>query len=150
MLEDIDAIVNRHGETSLLALLDGELQIDNIVTIATTNYPELLDKRITNRPSRFDITKYIGMPSRTAREFYILHTVPRLHDNLTELTQWLDSTDKYSLAHLKEVVISVEVFENTLEDTITRLNKMIDVTVTSSDFESKEKRSGEFGFATTR
>ncbi len=61
LLEDIDAIVQRHGEADLLALLDGEHQIDNVVYLATSNYPERLDPRFINRPSRFDVIKKIGM-----------------------------------------------------------------------------------------
>ena len=44
VVEDIDAIQQMHGEADLLAMLDGDLQIDNVVFIATTNYPEKLDK----------------------------------------------------------------------------------------------------------
>lgn len=46
ILEDIDEMVAEHGEHELLALLDGETQIDNVAFIATTNYPERLDNSI--------------------------------------------------------------------------------------------------------
>jgi SpoVK/Ycf46/Vps4 family AAA+-type ATPase len=142
MLEDLDAIVNRHGESSLLALLDGELQIDNVVFIATTNYPEMLDKRIINRPSRFDIIKQIDMPSPEARAMYLTEVNPRLKRRQKELNTWVEMTKGYSIAHLKELVVGIEVFEVSLEDTITRLNNMIDVQVTSDDDEKRQT----FGF----
>ena len=44
LLEDIDAIQEKHGEHDVLAMLDGELQINNVVFIATTNYPENLER----------------------------------------------------------------------------------------------------------
>lgn len=84
MLEDLDAIIggNSASESDLLALLDGELQIDNVVFIATTNYPEKLDRRIVNRPSRFDLVKKIGMPSAEARRTYILAKEPDAATNM--------------------------------------------------------------------
>ena len=54
IVEDIDAVIRNCGEGGLLSFLDGENQVDDILTIATTNYPERLDKRIISRPRRFD------------------------------------------------------------------------------------------------
>jgi len=54
----------------VLNLLDGVKQVDNIIYIATTNYPELLEERILNRPSRFDRRFHIGTPSAEVRKFY--------------------------------------------------------------------------------
>ena len=142
MLEDIDAIIANYGESSLLSLLDGELQIDNVVFIATTNYPERLDKRIINRPSRFDIVKLIGMPSEEARAVYLTNVSKQLADDSSKLKEWVKVTKGYSIAHLKELLVSVEVFEIPLATTVKRLNKMIDIHVSS---ENDEKRS-HFGF----
>ena len=54
VFEDIDAIIKIYGESDLLSLLDGENQVSGVINLATTNYPELLDKRIVGRPRRFD------------------------------------------------------------------------------------------------
>jgi len=124
MIEDIDAIIERHGEAPLLALLDGELQIDNVVFIATTNYPEELDTRFVNRPSRFDEIIYIGMPNEKAREVYLLKKNPRLKSNPEELTKWVSSTNGWSIAHMRELIVAVECLDNKFEDTIERLAKM--------------------------
>lgn len=78
ILEDIDAIVHRHSEAELLALLDGELQIRKVLYIATTNYPEKLDPRLMNRPSRFDVIQHIKMPSAEARRQYLEAKLPEL------------------------------------------------------------------------
>jgi hypothetical protein len=50
IMEDLDALVGQHGDHGFLALLDGETQISNVVHVATTNYPEYLDKRFVDRP----------------------------------------------------------------------------------------------------
>lgn len=122
MIEDIDAIVKRHGEAELLALLDGELQIDNVVYVATTNYPELLDKRLVCRPSRFDEVTYIGMPSDASRAVYLQAKNPGLSE--FELARWVDQTKGFSVAQLKEVIVSVECLGNDFDATIKRLKDM--------------------------
>jgi SpoVK/Ycf46/Vps4 family AAA+-type ATPase len=143
MLEDLDAMISNHGEHEVLALLDGELQIDNVVFIATTNYPERLDKRIVNRPSRFDIVKLIGMPNAEAREMYLSRKNKRLVDNPAELAQWVKESDQFSIAHLKELIVSVEVFEVSLDHAIKRLRKMMDFHPKSDDANTA-KRAGQY------
>lgn len=133
ILEDIDAIIKRFGEAEILAMLDGELQVDNVVFVATTNYPELLDKRITNRPSRFDEMVQIGMPSAEARREFFRIKNPRLAGDLHELDRWVKGTDGFSIAHLKEIIVSVECLGNTFDATLSKLKKMINQDVSSAD-----------------
>ena len=121
--EDIEEIMRAHGEHSLLALLDGENQIANVVHVATTNYIEELGPRIVNRPSRFDEVKKIGMPNELARHEYLRHTVG---SNLppADIQRWIDDTDGMSIAHLRELVVAVFCLGRSYEDTIERLRKM--------------------------
>ena len=46
IFEDIDSIIEHHGEDEILSVLDGEMQVNKVLNIATTNYPERLDRRI--------------------------------------------------------------------------------------------------------
>lgn len=146
MIEDIDSIVERGGEQHLLHLLDGELQIDNVVFVATTNYPERMDKRLVNRPSRFDEIIKIGMPSAAARGQYITAKVTRLvtEEAAAELKLWIDGTKDLSVAHIREVIISVECLGNPLDLTIKRIIKMNAIKVTSEN----DKKGGGVGFMT--
>jgi len=119
LLEDIDTIIHRYGESETLALLDGETSIDNVVFLATTNYPEHLDGRVINRPSRFDRVVKIGMPTPEARLMYL-----KARGVEGDLDRWVELSKDFSIAHLKELVIGVCVFGEDLEEVVARLRSM--------------------------
>lgn len=124
ILEDIDSIAGEGSWSSsmLLNLLDGIKQIDNVVYLATTNYPEKLEERITNRPSRFDRRYEIEMPNAEVRESYIKNKLSPAELLSIDLKEWIKKTEGLSLAHMRELVISVCAMGNTFEDTMDRLN----------------------------
>ena len=122
VFEDIDALIRINGEHSYLALLDGEAQVGGLVSIATTNYPERLDKRFVDRPSRFDTIKYIGMPSAAARHEFLRVKEPSLSE--LELKQWVKKSEGFSLAHLKEMIIAVKCFGQALNEVVDRMEEM--------------------------
>lgn len=131
IMEDIDALIERHGENEYLALLDGEAQVDNIVFIATTNYPERLDRRFVDRPSRFDTVRYVGMPSAAARRTYLKAKEPSLTDD--ELSEWVSRTEGFSVAHLKEMIIAIRCFGQPIDEVTSRLAEMHGRKPTSED-----------------
>lgn len=139
IMEDLDALVQRHGEQHYLALLDGEAQVDNIVFLATTNYPERLDRRFVNRPSRFDTIRYVGMPSAEARRVYLKAKDDALSGG--DLDRWVTETDGFSLAHLKEIIVAVRCLGQTFEAVVERLNEMREQRP-SSDDEPTRMRAG--------
>lgn len=122
IMEDIDEIIVRHSEHDLLALLDGESQVDNICNIATTNYPERLGARIVNRPSRFDERIFVGMPSAQAREVYLRRIASTL-DELS-LRQWINDTEGLSIAHLRELAAAVLCLDQPYDAVLSRLRSM--------------------------
>jgi len=122
ILEDIDEIISRYGEHELLALLDGENQVENIVMVATTNYPDRLGARIINRPSRFDERILVGMPTAAAREMYLQTVAPELSKK--ELKQWVVDTDQLSIAHLRELSAAVLCLEQPYNIVLNRLRSM--------------------------
>jgi SpoVK/Ycf46/Vps4 family AAA+-type ATPase len=123
LLEDIDSIAGEHSYSisRLLNILDGVKQIENVVYIATTNYPEKLQERITNRPSRFDRRFKVELPSREIRKCFIENKLGKEDLLKIDIEEWLDLTDGMSLSHLKEVVISVIIMGRTLDETIKSL-----------------------------
>lgn len=122
ILEDIDAYIKSYGESSVLSILDGEDSIDNVVYIATTNYPENLDGRVINRPSRFDRVIHVDTPNAEARFTYLKSRNTGLDDQ--ELRVWANETGGLSISHLKELVIGVVILGGKLENEVERLRGM--------------------------
>ena len=144
LLEDLDSLAgeDRYSTSQLLNILDGVKQIDGVVYIATTNYPEKLQERLTNRPSRFDRRYKIDLPNADIRRAYITN---KLTDNdlaKINIEDWIKQTDGMSLSHLKEVVISVIVMGRTFEETINSLNDLKKA--------PKIKGNAQVGFGTTK
>ena len=141
IMEDLDAMVYEHGEAEYLAMLDGESQVSNVVFVATTNYPEKLDKRFIDRPSRFDTIKLIPMPGSDARRVYLQTKDPTLKGK--ELETWVRLSDGFSVAHLKEMIISNRCYNIEIEKVVKRLSFMRKRKITSDNAVRTET---EFGF----
>src|SRR5262249_21299883 len=114
VFEDIDAIIAQYGDPDLLQWLDGNTQVDKAVNIATTNYPEKLDRRIVSRPRRFDRILRIEAPGPHIRETYFGKKLPELQR--AHLARWVEVTDGLSFAALAALGINVACLCNTLAD----------------------------------
>lgn len=122
IFEDVDKLMaHKDNEGLCLQLLDGNQQIDGVVFLATTNQPEILDPNITNRPSRFDQIIKILPPNKIDREIYL-----KSFNALTEeeLLTWTDKTEGLAVSHIKELFISVKIFNKDFMDTVNRLKGM--------------------------
>ncbi len=124
VMEDLDAILQRHSESQVLNTLDGADVIDRTVFVATTNYPENLGPRIVNRPSRFDRRLFVGDPSAQARTIYLESLVKKqgLPKGL-DLRQMVKDTDTMSLAHVKELFVATVVIGTPYEEALGHLKE---------------------------
>jgi energy-coupling factor transporter ATP-binding protein EcfA2 len=140
IMEDLDSIVgeDRYSTSRVLNVLDGIKQIENVVYIATTNYPEKLEERITDRPSRFDRRYEVQLPDAEMRMAYLKHKIPAKDFKKLDIDQWVADTEKMSIAHLRELVISTMVLGNTYEETIDRLKNL--------KTKPKNKKASSLGF----
>lgn len=120
VFEDIDDM--RNQESQMLALLDGENQVNGVVTVATTNYLDRLPSRIRQRPSRFDLVIEVDMPGAEARIAYL--NVKEASLQGAELDEWVMKTEGYSLAALKELIILSRVYGLELDAALERLRKL--------------------------
>lgn len=112
--------------SKLLNLLDGSEGIDNIYIVATTNHPKRLSANITNRPGRFH--NIIDVPNPTAslrKEF-----MSKFIEDKEMVTDLVKSSDEFSLAHLKEVIVYANLYKcswkeglKKVKDHITKVKK---------------------------
>ncbi len=144
LFEDIDALIQRFGEKEILAVLDGESQVNKVLNIATTNYPEVLDPRIVARPRRFDKVIRIDWPSKEVRRHYFKH---KLKIPTEELDTWVKATNKFSFAACAELVISVKCLDNDFDSAVKNLRKLMQDKPNSKDYDTKESSGVGFGAA---
>ncbi|MBV9919731.1 MAG: ATP-binding protein [Pseudonocardia sp.] len=140
VFEDIDAIIANYGDSDLLQWLDGNHQVDKAVNLATTNYPEKLDRRIIARPRRFDRILRIDAPDARMREAYLARKVAEL--TAAELARWVELSAGLPFAALAEMVISVCCMGNDLEETAALLRSIDGHNPSSSEFANTPPEDG--------
>jgi hypothetical protein len=148
LMEDIDSIIENFNESDVLNILDGVNKIERVVYLATTNYPERLGPRIVNRPSRFDKRFKIGYPDPVSRRMYFEYIIggqEKLDKLKINLDRWVDDTEDFSLAHLKELFTAVVIFGDSYNDAIDTLSKMREGKLDSHDDEFKSPMGFELG-----
>lgn len=123
VMEDLDAILENENRSKVLNILDGVESIENVVYLATTNYPEKFEARIIDRPSRFDKRFEIGYPAPEVRAAYIQRLLGE-HTDAIDLDEWVSSTKGFSIAHIKELFTSVVLLGNDLAGEVKRLRAM--------------------------
>ncbi len=146
VMEDIDEIIEQNGEHEILAMLDGENQTDNVVYIATTNYPGKLGARILNRPSRFDERIKVGMPSAQSRARYFYKMAVDDEGNSIDektIAKWTSDTEGLSIAHLRELIAAVLCLDQNYDEVLRRLKAMSIAPKETSGYEG----AGSMGFA---
>jgi SpoVK/Ycf46/Vps4 family AAA+-type ATPase len=144
VLEDIDHLINEYSEKDVLALLDGETQTDNVIFLATTNYPEKLSERLIRRPGRFDSIIYLGAPSPENRKKYIESNLERLSEKDRpdiNIDKWVKDTEGLSIPHIKEMFISIVILGKDYEFILKGVKD-----IKNRQRKSKENENGEISF----
>ena len=140
-LTAINTIIKRYGDAALLQWLDGNHQVDRVVNLASTNYPERLDRRIVSRPRRFDRILRIDAPDADFRDAYLAHKLPE--QPAAERPRWVELTEGLPFAALAELVISVACLGNDLEESVALLKSLDAQTPSSLEFADGPARDQE-------
>jgi SpoVK/Ycf46/Vps4 family AAA+-type ATPase len=143
LLEDFEVYLDQQPDSNVLSFLDGQDSINNVLILATTNYPEKLDGRITNRPRRFDMHITINPPGHITRKDYFIRKL-KCSSERGELLA--DKTDGFTFAGLADVVIQSEIFGREIDEVVGRVKKVMSEKLKSGDFENIGK--SKVGFAT--
>lgn len=123
ILEDIDSLIQNYGEAVYLEMLDSAKTINNVLFIATTNYPDRLDPRIYNRPGRFSHVIKIGLPTKKAR-FAYLKAILKNHQDVDYI---VDNSEGFTIDHLTSLINAVYREKKDLKTEIVRLRALFNV-----------------------
>jgi len=126
LMEDLDSIIEQYDESEVLNILDGVNAFEDVVYLATTNYPERLGARIINRPSRFDKRIKIDFPNAECRKIYLgsLLTSDEIKKHKINVGKWVKDTDGFSMAHLKELFVAVVILNDPYDEALKNLSQM--------------------------
>ncbi len=122
LMEELDQIIFSEDMSELLNLLDGvEKAVDKVVFLATTNRIDKLPENIKNRPSRFDRRVYFGPPTTEVRSLYFQSLFEASEE---ELNDWVNNSENFSFAHMKELFTSVKLLGNDFKEVVEELKLM--------------------------
>lgn len=133
IFEEFDDLVAEGSRTEkvLLSILDGEIQKNNIIYLATTNHLDKVPLRM-QRPGRFSSIVEVGFPSSEARNVYL--TAKKVDRSL--LSSWIDTTEGFSIDELKETVLAVKCLGESLSVVVDRVK---DLKAKGLESESKDR-----------
>ena len=134
IIEDVDNFAGSHSidrqlETELLNILDGIYQYDNLVILATTNYPEYLTERYICRPSRFNRRFEFPLPNVEVRREFLIKTNLKEDIESIDLDKWLRRTEGYTIDFLKELSDAVFISGRDEEEVFDEIDNMRGVSV---------------------
>lgn len=122
IFEELDQLAKRH-EDDLLHILDGEVQKENIIYMATTNYLDKVPRRLC-RPGRFPTILKVGFPGPKARRFYLKTKL--LPGDAHEIEDWVKASKGLSIDELKETVLAVKCLLQPLDSVLARIRNVED------------------------
>ena len=130
-IEDIDLIGQNRMEfgyprgsalLALLAVLDGVEEQKKIVTVATTNFLESLDKALSQRPSRFDRVIRLTRPSVQQRRQLVTRLCRKIPID-EKMQEYISiKADNCTPAQLQEIIYSL-VIQHTIGQSELSFNK---------------------------
>lgn len=142
IIEDIDNFAGTHAfskevESELLNILDGNYKFDNMVILATTNYPQYLTERFISRPSRFNRRFELPLPNAaTRREFLTKTNLPEDLERV-DVDKWVERTEGYTIDFLKELSDAVFISERDEDSVFKELDDMQQISVVKVEESSK-------------
>ena len=113
-MDEVDSITSERGTGSdsnvtervisqLLTEMDGLSALHDVVVIAATNRPDIIDPALL-RPGRFDKSIYIGTPDRESRKkIFEIHTKSKPLAEDVDLEELAKDTDGYTGADISAV-----------------------------------------------
>jgi cell division protease FtsH len=152
-IEDLDFVAGERSELyrgrpaliALLAEMDGIEEKKAIVTVATTNGLETLDKALSERPSRFDRVFKLGLPKYQQRT-ELLRRLAVNNPLSPEIIEYIaKSTEGFTPAQLQEVLYGMVISHAASEEENTEFTRGdVDAVIALITY----RKTGKIGFNT--
>ena len=154
-IEDIDFIGQERHDVlsrrtppliSLLAEMDGIAEKNAIVTVATSNSFETLDKALSERPSRFDRVFRITRPAYQQRAELVKHISKKIPLSEDVRKYIVEETNGFTPAQIQEVLHGMVIAHSAMGEDIMQFNRRdVDSTIALLNI----RRTGMIGFNAT-
>ena len=122
-MEDIDNWIGKQATDLLKTELDGIKENKGVVTILTSNYPELLPDALIDRPGRFHEILNFALPTESIRSRMIQEWGGVNSEIALDIAKKLDG---FSGAHIKELI---EYAKSISEDNDIELNIALEISL---------------------
>ena len=156
VIEDIDTLGASEDDEAYRTPLLGEIltalnsveKNDNILTIATTNYPDSLDIALRDRPGRFDCRINFDVPDKIAREGILKHSLKhfKFKKNEIDMSRLVSATEGFTGAWITELIqtsFSYALRDNTKKPTISNQNLTCALKIVKENRNLARKRNEE-------
>ncbi len=130
--------------SELLNMLDGIEENSYVITLATENYPELLDAALRSRPGRFDVKLKLDNPGYDQRESLLRHYLSDI--DFERIKVLASKTNNYSCAHLRELAARIVIQAGGPDEDL----EIVQDISTTFDIEKKEQERLELELAVHR
>jgi cell division protease FtsH len=150
-IEDIDFIGQERHDSyrgtppliSLLAEMDGIAEKNAIVTVATSNSFEMLDKALSERPSRFDRVFRITRPAYQQRDELVKHISQKIPLSEDVREYIVEETNGFTPAQIQEVLHGMVIARSAQGEDIVQFSRRdVDSTIALLNI----RRTGTMGF----
>lgn len=140
--EEFDEWLKQDAAT-INSFLDGQLSVNNMVVLATTNYISEIPNRIKNRPSRFQLVKEIGKPSLEFRQAWFEKKLTEINQ-LDKLSMFVDQSNDMVLDQMKDMIVSHIALQIPMPDVVKKLQEMSANAVGIDDYIESERGDALF------
>ena len=160
--EEVEAFLRKRTETDrnyetsiinvFLSQMDGFNELKNVLVVATTNNPEMIDEAAM-RPGRFDRIIYVGAPDPQGRRaLFNKYLQGKANLSEDEITKLVDATERYTGADIKGVCETAYRDHNLKELSFNDIMQQVSATLPSYTLDLQERYenySKRFGRSTT-
>lgn len=119
ILEEFDNTVKQGYEDTYLKILDGQVQRDNTIYLATTNYKDRIPARLL-RAGRLGLHIEMGLPNKESKLFFLKDK------NLTpkETQEIIDSSEGLTIDELNDIGLAVKCLGYSASEALNQLKSL--------------------------